>query len=59
MLTDTQVDQYLARIDYHGPLAVDSETLTALHLAHLYRVPFENLDIKLGRPILLSGRRHL
>jgi N-hydroxyarylamine O-acetyltransferase len=42
---------YLARIGYTGPLDPDPEMLCALHLAHLYRVPFENLDISLGREI--------
>ena len=30
------------------------ETLRALHQAHLLAVPFENLDIHLGRPIVLD-----
>src|SRR5262249_6906854 len=30
------------------------ETLRALHVAHLMTVPFENLDIPLGRAILLN-----
>lgn len=46
---------YLERIRYTGPLAVSAETLRALHLAHLYTVPFENLDIHLGRPLSLKG----
>jgi N-hydroxyarylamine O-acetyltransferase len=45
---------YLARIAYTGPLDASPETLRALHLAHLYAVPFENLDIHLGRPISLD-----
>ena len=46
---------YLERIDYRGPLGRSIETLRGLHLAHLYAVPFENLDIHLGRPIALDG----
>jgi N-hydroxyarylamine O-acetyltransferase len=49
------IPAYLARIGYHGPLDVSPETLRALHLAHLYAVPFENLDIPLGRPIALDA----
>jgi N-hydroxyarylamine O-acetyltransferase len=46
-----RVRQYLERISWEGSLATDESTLRALHLAHLRRVPFENLDIPLGRPI--------
>jgi N-hydroxyarylamine O-acetyltransferase len=45
---------YLARIRYEGPLAPTAETLAALHRAQLYSVPFENLDIGLGRPLSLA-----
>jgi N-hydroxyarylamine O-acetyltransferase len=45
---------YLDRIRFARPLRVDFETLSALHRAHLLAVPFENLDIHLGRPIDLS-----
>lgn len=46
--------EYLARIDYGGSLEPTFETLNALHQAHLHSVPFENLDIPLGREIVLS-----
>lgn len=52
------LDAYLTRIDYRGPLAADVETLGALHRAHLLAVPFENLDIHWGRTILLDDARH-
>ena len=45
---------YLGRIEYTGPRRPDLETLRALHLAHATHVPFENLDIQMGRPILLD-----
>jgi N-hydroxyarylamine O-acetyltransferase len=48
------IQAYLDRIGYHGPLAPTAATLRALHLAHLYTVPFENLDIGLGRPLSLE-----
>ena len=48
------VDAYLARIEYTGARTPDAETLRALHRAHLYAVPFENLDIPLGRSISLD-----
>lgn len=45
---------YLERIGYSGSLEPDLETLQALHQAHLSTVPFENLDIHAGRPIVLD-----
>jgi N-hydroxyarylamine O-acetyltransferase len=45
---------YLKRVNYQGPLAPTAETLHALHYAHVLSVPFENLDIHLGQPILLD-----
>ena len=45
---------YLERIRYAGPVEPTLQTLRALHLAHLLAVPFENLDIHLGRPIALD-----
>ena len=48
------VDAYLQRIDYRGSRDTTLETLVRLHRAHMLTVPFENLDIGLGRPIILS-----
>ena len=48
------VPTYLARIRYDGSLGPTPETLRALQLAHLIAVPFENLDIPLGRPLRLD-----
>jgi N-hydroxyarylamine O-acetyltransferase len=45
---------YLERIGYRGPLAPTAETLRRLHLAHLLSVPFENLSIHAGEPIVLD-----
>jgi N-hydroxyarylamine O-acetyltransferase len=45
---------YLDRIGYRGVLAPTAATLRELHRAHLLAVPFENLDIPLGRPIALD-----
>ncbi len=45
---------YLYRINYRGELTPTAATLRELHRAHLLAVPFENLDIHLGRPILLD-----
>src|SRR5262249_13238611 len=45
---------YLKRIGQAGALQPDYATLAALHLAHATHIPFENLDILLGRPIRLD-----
>jgi N-hydroxyarylamine O-acetyltransferase len=45
---------YLRRIGYAGPLDPTPALFEALHLAHATRIPFENLDILLGRPIRLD-----
>ncbi len=42
---------YLARIDYQGPVAPTLECLTAIHRQHLLHVPYENLDVQLGRKL--------
>jgi N-hydroxyarylamine O-acetyltransferase len=61
------LDRYLARIGLARPSAPTREALEDLHEAHLATIPFENLDILLGRPIgidlasvqakLVDGRR--
>ena len=45
---------YLSRIGYRGALEPGAGVLAELQLAHLLSVPFENLDIGLGRPIRLE-----
>jgi hypothetical protein len=46
------VTAYLRRINYAGPAAPTLETLREIHRAHLFAVPFENLDIHVGRKIV-------
>jgi len=46
------VASYLDRIAYSGQTEPTAENLRALHRAHLLAVPFENLDISLGRKII-------
>jgi N-hydroxyarylamine O-acetyltransferase len=48
------LDAYCARIHYTGPRDVSAATLQGLHVAHTHTVPFENLDIHLGRPLSLD-----
>lgn len=45
---------YLRRIGYQGPVEPTLSALKALHLAHATHIPFENLDVLLGRPIALD-----
>ena len=49
-----RIGPYLDRIEYHGSREPTTETLRQLHRAHMLAVPFENLDIPLGQPIVLS-----
>lgn len=53
-LTPAQVDRYVARLGYAGPRDVSLRTLRDLHRAHLFAIPFENLDIHLGVPMTLD-----
>jgi N-hydroxyarylamine O-acetyltransferase len=48
------LDTYLERIGYRGPVEPTGGVLDELHLGHVTRIPFENLDILLGRPIRLD-----
>src|SRR5204862_6646887 len=51
------IDKYLSRIAYAGPRDPTPQVLSALHERHLLSVPFENLDIHLGREIVPDERR--
>lgn len=48
------LDAYFARIGYHGPRAPTLATLNAIVCAHAQAIPFENLDVLLGRAIALE-----
>jgi N-hydroxyarylamine O-acetyltransferase len=48
------VQAYLDRINYDGPLDPNEDTLRRLQLAHLLAVPFENLSIHADEPIVLD-----
>src|SRR5207245_11495902 len=45
---------YLERIGYSGSTRPTVNVLRRLHRRHLLSIPFENLDIHLHRPIILS-----
>jgi N-hydroxyarylamine O-acetyltransferase len=55
-LAPADLDAYLRRIGYAGGLEPGPGTLANLHLAHSTRIPFENLDVLLGRPIRLDAQ---
>jgi len=42
---------YLDRIGHAGPVRADLASLRAVHRAHLLAIPYENLDVQLGRPL--------
>ena len=48
------LDDYLARVGYHGPRAPTLALLSELTAAHTQSIPFENLDVLLGRRIELG-----
>jgi N-hydroxyarylamine O-acetyltransferase len=48
------VAAYLARIGYDGPLTADGQTLARIARLHPAAIPFENLNVLLGRPVPLD-----
>jgi N-hydroxyarylamine O-acetyltransferase len=48
------LDAYFTRIGYAGPRAPTLATLHAIAAAHVQSIPFENLDVLLGRGISLD-----
>lgn len=53
---DLDLDGYFARIGYTGSPRPDLETLRALTELHPARIPFEAVDVFLGRPVELTPR---
>lgn len=49
-----QIEDYLQRIDYVGPVEPTLECLCGVHRQHLLKIPYENLDIQLGRLLDLN-----
>lgn len=48
------LDSYLERIGYDGAREPTLATLVAVQTAHLAQIPFENIDVRLGRPVSLD-----
>jgi N-hydroxyarylamine O-acetyltransferase len=53
-ITSLQLDQYFERIGYVGGTSPTLETLRGILVAHARAVPFENLDVLLGRELKLD-----
>lgn len=51
-MTSPALRGYLDRIGYSGPVVPSLETLRGMHRAHFATVPFENLNIQRGMPIV-------
>ncbi len=49
-----EVADYLKRIRFEGNVNPDLSTLKKLHSLHMHNIPFENLDIHYGKPIVLD-----
>jgi len=54
MDTSFDLDAYFGRIHWGGEVREDLQTLSGLLGAHMSRIPFEGLDVLLGRPIRLD-----
>ncbi|HEY1838483.1 MAG TPA: arylamine N-acetyltransferase [Rhizomicrobium sp.] len=48
------IDRYLARIGLKTRPEPTLRGLTILHSAHLLAIPYENLDVQLGRPVTIA-----
>jgi N-hydroxyarylamine O-acetyltransferase len=49
-----KLDDYLERIEYQGLVAPTLTCLTEIHRQHLLTIPYEDLDVQLGRPMNLD-----
>ncbi len=54
MTASLDLDAYFARIQWGGGTRPTLDTLAGLLHAHTARIPFENLDVLLGRPVRLD-----
>jgi len=50
-----RLQHYFDRIAYQGASRPDLDTLIALQRHHVCSVPFENLDVQLGRPVTIAA----
>lgn len=54
MTTAARLDAYLTRIGRESPTAPTLAALRDLHAAHVASIPFENLDVQMGRGVCLE-----
>jgi N-hydroxyarylamine O-acetyltransferase len=54
MTADLDLDAYFDRVGWQGPTPPTLATLTALMRAHMASIPFEHIDVLLGREIKLD-----
>lgn len=54
MAFEPDLTRYFERIGHGGPTAPSLSNLDALILAHVVAIPFENIDILIGRPIAID-----
>ena len=54
MLAAMDLDAYFARIGWRGPRAANADVLAAVYAHHVRAIPFENLDVLLGRRVQLD-----
>ena len=54
MSATVDLDAYFERICWGGSTRANYETLAGLLSAHMAHIPFENLDVLLGRPVRLE-----
>lgn len=52
-----QLAKYLERIGYEGVVEPTYECLAAIHRGHAFAIPYENLDVQLGRPLDFNMER--
>jgi len=48
---NVKLGKYLERIGYRGEIGPTLDCLTAIHRCHAFAIPYENLDVQLGRPL--------
>ena len=53
-MSTVDLDAYFERIGWGGAVRPTLETLGGVLAAHMARIPFENLDVLLGRPLRLD-----
>src|SRR4026208_1830058 len=53
-MSSFDLDAYLARVGWQGSLEPTLDTLARLTRAHITRIPFENVDVLLGRGIRID-----